>query len=74
MATYLLAIGIILAMLLGWVAVQQVAWLFFYRHPEFGSYREKVGCCGSHGSDSCGGKSCSNSSADDAEMGARENR
>jgi hypothetical protein len=65
MATYLLAIGIILVILLGWVAVQQVARLFFHRHPEFGSYREKVGCCGSHGSHGCGGENCSTSSDED---------
>jgi len=66
METYFLAIGVILIVLLGWVAVQQVARLFAARHPEFGSYREKVGCCGNHGSQNCSGDSCSNSSADDA--------
>ncbi|MCG6860350.1 MAG: hypothetical protein LJE70_03570 [Chromatiaceae bacterium] len=65
MTTYLVAMGIILVILLAWVAVQQAARLFFHRHPEFGSYREKVGCCGNHGSHDCGGDSCSNSSADD---------
>lgn len=66
MGTYFLATGIILVILLGWVAVEQIARLFAVRHPEFGSYREKVGCCGNHGSHGCGGESCSNSSADDA--------
>jgi hypothetical protein len=63
MGSYLLAIGIILVILLGWVAVQQVARLFAAKHPEFGPYTEKTGCCGGR---DCGGESCSNSSADDA--------
>jgi hypothetical protein len=64
MGTYLLAVGIILIIMLGWVAVQQMARLFAARHPEFGPYTEKTGCCGGRGRD-CGGKSCSTSAADD---------
>lgn len=55
MGTYLLAIGIILILLLGWVAVQHLARLFAARHPEFGLYNEKAGGCGGCG---CGGGSC----------------
>ena len=62
MGTIFLAIGIILLIMLGWVAVQQIARLFAAKHPEFGPYTEKVGGCGGCG---CGGKSCSTSAADD---------
>ena len=62
MGTYFLAVGIILIIMLGWVAVQQVARLFAARHPEFGPYTEKTGCCGGGG---CGSKICSTSVADD---------
>jgi len=62
MGTYFLAIGIVLIILLGWVAVQQIARLFAARHPEFGPYTEKTGCCGGR---DCGGKSCSTSATDD---------
>jgi hypothetical protein len=62
MGTYLLAIGIVLLLLVGWVAVQQVARLFAARHPEFGPYQEKSGGCGGCG---CGGASCSTSAGDD---------
>ena len=63
MGSYFLAVGIILAILLGWVAVQHLARMFAARHPELGPYAEKTSCCGSR---DCGGESCSNSSADDA--------
>jgi len=44
---------IILAMLLGWLAVQNMARAFAKRHPEFGPYVEKRGCGGNC---SCGNK------------------
>lgn len=47
---YLLAMGLILLLLLGWIAVQQMARLYARRHPEFGPAREEGGGCGS----SCG--------------------
>jgi hypothetical protein len=54
MGTYLLAIGIILIIMLGWVAVQHMARLFAARHPEFGPYPEGAGrCCGCGGSENC---------------------
>jgi hypothetical protein len=56
MGTYFLAIGIILIVMLGWVAVQHLARLFAARHPEFGPYPEGPGSCGGCG---CGGASCS---------------
>ena len=62
MGTYFLAIGIVLIVLVGWVAVQQMARTFAARHPEFGPYDEKGGGCGRCG---CGSKSCSTPAADD---------
>ncbi len=46
MGTYLLAIGIILIVLLGWVTVQDMGRRFAAKHPEFGPYSEKSGGCG----------------------------
>jgi hypothetical protein len=46
MLKVLLASTVILVVLLGWVLVQQVAREFARRHPEWGPYREKVGCGG----------------------------
>ena len=58
MLDYLIACGVIMAMLVGWIAVQQMARGFARRHPEFGPYQEKRGC-GGHCS--CGdGNSCRN--------------
>jgi hypothetical protein len=51
--TYLLTMGIILLLLLGWTGVQQLARAFALRHPELGAYREENGGCGS-GNCSCG--------------------
>ncbi len=48
MMTYLVAMAIILLVLLGWVAVQQLARLYAARHPEFGSAYEAGGGCGGH--------------------------
>jgi hypothetical protein len=47
--TYLITIGLVLGMLLGWVVVEQLANIFANRHPEFGPPR-KLGCggCGNH--------------------------
>jgi hypothetical protein len=54
MTNYIIAMGGILLLLLGWVAVQRLARLFAARHPEFGPVREDGGGCG--GSCLCGGK------------------
>ena len=52
----LLAGAIIFAVMAGWIAVQNLARRFARRHPEWGPYREKVGCGGNC---SCGnGGSC----------------
>ncbi len=67
MGTYLLAIGIILIIMLGWVAVQHMARLFAARHPEFGPYPEGVGsCCG------CGGSNCSRGTNEGESMNCLE--
>lgn len=57
MGTYLTAMAAILALLMGWIAVQHLARTFARRHPEFGPFREEGGC--GSGSCSCSGpKSC----------------
>lgn len=51
MWTYLAAIAAVFLLLLTWILVAGVAQAFAQRHPEFGQFREKVGCgegcCGS---------------------------
>jgi hypothetical protein len=56
MGTYLLAIGVILFVMLGWVVVQHMTRLFAARHPELGAYREAFGGCDGCG---CGATTCS---------------
>lgn len=59
MTTYLVTIGLILLLLLGWVVVQQFYRLFARRHPELGPFRSEsggCGCCSSSGA--CGGGAC----------------
>ncbi len=46
MLNYLAAIGIILVMLFGWVAVQHLSRKFAAKHPEFGPVRDEGGGCG----------------------------
>lgn len=59
MTSYLMAMALIMIMLTGWIAVQQVYRLFARRHPEFGPYREEGAGCGG-GSCACSAnKSCS---------------
>ncbi len=52
-----IAVGLTLAMLLGWLIVQHLSRQFAQRHPEFGPAREEgVGCgssCGCQGKGSC---------------------
>jgi len=47
MADYLIAMGGILLVLLGWVGAQRLSREFARRHPEFGAAREEGGGCGS---------------------------
>ncbi len=59
MNNYLLAIGLLLILLLGWIVVQQTYKLFARRHPELGPFRKEGGACGSCCSDgACGGGAC----------------
>lgn len=41
---YLVAVTLVLAVLGGWIAVQQGSRRFAARHPEYGPHRECVGC------------------------------
>ncbi len=62
MGTYLLAVVVILAVLLGWVWVQNLSRRFAARHPEFGLYVEKTGGCGA-----CSGKCSADSEGSQCE-------
>ena len=44
--TYFITVFIILALLLGWIAVQHAARRFARRHPELGPAREEGSGCG----------------------------
>jgi hypothetical protein len=46
MLDYLLAPGLILLVLVGWILVQQAARNFAARHPEFGPAKEEGSGCG----------------------------
>ncbi|MCP5416047.1 MAG: chemotaxis protein [Chromatiaceae bacterium] len=46
MREFLLASGVIMLVLTGWILVQQMARRFALRHPEFGPYRERGSCGG----------------------------
>jgi hypothetical protein len=52
--TYLITIGLVLALLLGFIIVERLAQRFAQRHPEFGAPR-KLGCggCGDHCAGHC---------------------
>ncbi len=51
---YLITIGVVMAILLVWVIVENLAYLFAHRHPEFGPAR-KLGCggCGNNCAGHC---------------------
>lgn len=44
MSTYLIAMGLILSIMTGWITVQRLARRFAARHPEYGPARECMGC------------------------------
>lgn len=52
---YLIAVGVILTAMAGWLVVQALARRFAARHPEFGPAREEGGGCGSGNCGSCSG-------------------
>lgn len=54
MMTYLITVGLILLMLIGWVVVQYIARAYALKHPEFGPAREEGGGCGTSHCTSCG--------------------
>ena len=62
MLKYLIATGVILVILLGWIWVQGLARKYAARHPEFGPAKEEGGGCGK--SCLCKGKQCVNKSTD----------
>lgn len=43
---FLISAGVILVLLLGWIAIQRLSRAFARRHPEFGAYREAGSGCG----------------------------
>lgn len=53
MMTYLITVGLILLMLMGWVTVQYLARAYATKHPEFGPAREEGGGCGTSHCTSC---------------------
>ena len=68
MIKFLMTAGLILALLLGWLLVQQFSRQFSKKHPELGPHREEGGgCAGMGGSCSCSGtqkKSCKKGDAE----------
>ncbi len=54
MSTYLVTIGLLFVLLLGWVAVQRIYRWFACRHPHLGPFRNEQGGCGG-----CAGGACS---------------
>lgn len=45
MVNFLIAMGVIFTLMLGWILVQQAARKFAARHPEFGPAKEEgLGC------------------------------
>jgi hypothetical protein len=60
LGNYLIAVGAILCLLVGWIGVQQLTRWYSLRHPEFGPHREDGGGCGTGGCSHCkGGDVCS---------------
>jgi hypothetical protein len=57
-STYLVTIGLLFMLLLGWVAVQRGYRSFARRHPQLGPFRDERGGCGG-----CGGGACSREGA-----------
>jgi len=57
MVDFIIAIGLVLVLLTGWIYIQQLARRFAARHPEFGPAREEGSGCGK--SCMCTGGSCS---------------
>ena len=59
MSRYLVAIGLILALMLGGLAVERLYRRFARRHPELGPFRQEGGgCSGNCGGGACAGGAC----------------
>jgi hypothetical protein len=58
MGKYLLAIGLIFAVLAGGIAVQNLYRRFAARHPELGPFREEKGCGSCSAGNGCGTSAC----------------
>jgi hypothetical protein len=56
MSTYLVAIGLIFAILLAGIGVERVYRRFAARHPELGPFRKADGCGGCAAKAACGDK------------------
>ena len=56
MLDYLIAMGIVPVLLLGWLVVQSITRRYSKMHPEFGPHREEGSGCGK--SCMCSGGSC----------------
>lgn len=54
LAQLLLTVGLILGLLLAWIAVQRAYGLFARRHPELGPFRDEDSGCGSCAGGGCG--------------------
>ena len=64
MATYLLAIGAIFAILAGGLAVQAQYRRFAARHPDLGPFREEKGCGSCSAGSGCSPSGCAPSRRD----------
>lgn len=64
MATYLIAIGLIFAILAGGIAVQALYRRFAARHPELGPFREEKSCGSCTAGSGCRPSSCAPSRRD----------
>ena len=58
MMKYLVAIGLIFAILAGGILVQGLYRRFAQRHPELGPFREEKGCGSCSAGSGCSGSSC----------------
>ncbi len=58
MATYLVTVGLLFALLAGGIAVQRLYRRFAERHPELGPFREEKGCGSCSAGSGCSASSC----------------
>ncbi len=64
MATYLITIGLIFALLAGGILVQKLYRRFAQRHPELGPFREDKACGSCSAGSGCGSTRCAPSRRD----------